>query len=219
MDRKEALQPLICWEVNCTAVFYNVALNLLANSLSSRIHFASHCLSKFSPSFSSRSLYRQSDHYCFLQGDPRDKPHGLFTRNLTELFALLYCVEAITLLPKSTLNCLFNFSWLCCRWEYSLYALQAFIEQHRAFNWMIHWYFMGFDLELSKRRGRSSLWPCELINCSDYINVGQSLLLFVWRTVSTFFVIHLPRYIPLLSWKVIWEALKQKDTSIATEPS
>lgn len=43
---------------------------------------------------------------------------------------------------------------------------------------------MSFDLEVSKRRGRSSLRPCELINCPDYINVGQSLLLFVLTTVS-----------------------------------
>lgn len=131
MDRKEALQTLICWEVNCTAVFYYVALKLLANLMSSRIHFASHCLSRFSPSFSTRSLYRQSDHYCFLQGDPRDKPHGLFTRSWTELFGLLNYVKAFTLLPKA--YCLFNFSWLCCRCASSLYTLHAYIE-HRAFN-------------------------------------------------------------------------------------
>lgn len=179
MDKTEALQALFCQEVNCTAVFYYVALKLLANSFSSRIHYASHCLSRFSPSFSTRSLYWQSDHYCFLQGDPGDKAHGLFTRNWTELFELLYCVEAITLFLKAALYCLFNFSWLCYRRASPLYPLHAYNEQHRAFNWVIHWYFMGFDLELSKQRGRSPLWLCcALINCSDYINVGQSLLLF-----------------------------------------
>jgi len=136
MDRKEALQTLICWEVNCTVVFYYLASKLLSNLMSSRIHFASHCLSRFSPSFSTRSLYRQSDHYCFLQGDPRDKPHGLFTRSWTELFGLLYYVKAFALLPKATLNGLFKFSWLCCRWASFLFNLHACIEQHRAFNWV-----------------------------------------------------------------------------------
>lgn len=48
MDRKKALQTLVFQEVNCTAVFYYVALKLLANSLSSSIHYASHCLSRHS---------------------------------------------------------------------------------------------------------------------------------------------------------------------------
>ncbi len=196
-----------------------MAIKLLANSLSSRIHSASHCLSRFSPSFSTRSLYWQSDHYCFLQGDPGDKAHCLFTRNWTELFELLYCVEAITLLLKAALYCLFDFSWLCYRRASPLYPLHAYNEQPRAFNWVIHWYFMGFDLELSKQRGCSPLWLCALINCSDSINVGQSLLLFVCTTVSPFFVIHLPCYIHRLLQEAVWEELKQKDRSVATEAS